>query len=296
MMGMMAGNASALAAAFNAANRDLSFNSMDAVFKVLHRTDAGTELRFEVAHKTRAPSYQELYLWLPLQATGGLADGRSYVGNLGLDEERSSELTVGLGKQLPGVTVSPQLFYKKVAGYIQGVPTDNVFANAITMMNAGQPALEFSNVDAEFWGADIAWKIDIAERVFVDGALSYVRGRRTDLADNLYRLAPPNASIGVTWQPEDWSLTAELVAYAKQDKVAVFNGEAPTAGYALSNLAISWEPGERLRAEARVDNLFDRTYQDHVAGTNRAAGSDLPRGVRLYGTERTLSMGVMLSF
>ncbi len=296
LMGMMAGNASALADAFNAADRDLSFSSMDAVFKVVRRTDAGTEWRFEVAHKTRAPSYQELYLWLPLQATGGLADGRSYIGNLRLDEERSNELTIGLGKQLAGATISPQLFYKKVAGFIQGVPSNNSFANAITMMGSGQSVLEFSNVDAEFWGADIAWKIDITERVFVDGALSFVRGRRTDLSDNLYRLAPPNSSIGVTWQLENWSLTAELVAYAKQDKVAVFNGEAPTSGYALSNLAISWEPGESLRVEARVDNLFDRTYQDHVAGTNRAAGSDLPRGVRLYGAERTLSMGLIFSF
>ncbi len=296
LMGMMAANVSALADAFNAANRDISFSSMDVVVKVVRRTDTGTEWRFEAAHKTRAPSYQELYLWLPLQATGGLADGRSYIGNLRLDEEHSNELTIGLGKQFASATISPQMFYKKVSGYIQGVPSNNSIANAITMMNAGQSALMFSNVDAELWGADIAWKIDITERVFVDGALSFVRGRRTDMSDNLYRLAPPNSSIGVTWQPENWSVTAELIAYAKQDKVAVFNGETPTSGYALSNLAINWEPGESLRVEARVDNLFDRAYQDHVAGINRAAGSDLPLGVRLYGTERTLSMGLIFSF
>lgn len=296
LMGMMAVNASALADAFNAASRGLSFDSMDAVAKVVHRTDAGTEWRFEVAHKTRAPSYQELYLWLPLQATGGLADGRSYVGNLGLSEERSSELTIGLGKHLAGATVSPQLFYKRIAGYIQGVPSNNAFANAITVMNSGRPSLEFGNVDAEIWGGDVAWKIDLSDRVLVDGTLSYVRGRRTDLPDNLYRLAPPHASIGVTWQPGSWSLAAELVAYAQQDKVSAFNGEEPTPGYALSNLMFNWEPGESVRVEARVDNLFDRTYQDHVAGTNRAGGSDLPTGTRLYGTERTLSMGLIFSF
>jgi iron complex outermembrane receptor protein len=48
--------------------------------------------------------------------------------------------------------------------------------------------------------------------------------------------------------------------------------------------------------EARIDNLLDRTYQDHLAGVNRAAGSDIPVGTRLYGVGRTLSAGVVFTF
>ena len=36
--------------------------------------------------------------------------------------------------------------------------------------------------------------------------------------------------------------------------------------------------------------------QDHLVGINRAMGSDIPVGERLYGTERTLSAGVIFSF
>jgi iron complex outermembrane receptor protein len=164
------------------------------------------------------------------------------------------------------------------------------------MTNSAQSALQFANVDAEIWGADIAWKADITERVFVDGTLSFVRGRRTDVSDNLYRLSPSNLSIGLTWQHDTGSVTTELVAYAKQNKASAYNEEAPTAGYALTNVAVTWEPNESFRLEARIDNLLDRLYQDHVAGTNRAAGSELPLGVRLYGVERTLSMGLMFIF
>jgi iron complex outermembrane receptor protein len=95
---------------------------------------------------------------------------------------------------------------------------------------------------------------------------------------------------------DDLSVTAQVVAYAKQDKVSSFNDEQETAGYALANLAMAWSPTESLRVEARVDNLFDKTYQDHVAGINRANGSDIPVGVRLYGVERSASVGAIWSF
>ena len=45
--------------------------------------------------KTRAPSYQQLYLWVPLQATNGLADGHNYVGDINLDSEKAYESRPG---------------------------------------------------------------------------------------------------------------------------------------------------------------------------------------------------------
>ncbi len=296
MMGMTAGLAQQLADDFNASNRDLSFTSVDAVLKILRHVDADTEVRVELGSKTRAPSYQELYLWLPLQATGGLADGRNYIGNLALDEERSNEITVGIGKRLGLLTLAPQAFYRRVNDYIQGVPSNNAVANQLTQMMSGQDSLEFANVDAEIWGADLAWRFELSEHAFLDGIATYARGRRTDASDNLYRLAPPNASIGFTWKPRNWLLNTKAVFHAAQDDVSAFNGEQSSAGYTLVHISSSWEPSEYLRLEARVDNLLDKTYQDHVAGINRAGGSDIPVGVRLYGPERTVSAGLIVSF
>jgi len=296
MTGMMATNVAALADAFNATNRDLDWTSIDAVAKYRWRVGPETEWRFELGSKTRAPSYQELYLWLPLQATGGLADGRTYIGGLGLDEERSNEVVVGFGTSSGRFALSPEVFYRRIDGYIQGIPSGNSTANMVSQMMSGNPALEFANVDAEIYGVDLAWKLELGREWFVDGIVSYARGKRTDISDNLYRLAPPNASFGLTWDAESVSANAEVVAYAEQDKVSIYNGEQPTPGYALVNVAAAWNPVETLRVEARVDNLLDKTYQDHVAGINRANGSDIPVGLRLYGTERTLSAGLIWSF
>lgn len=296
MMGDMGTNAALLADAFNAADRKQTWNTVDAVLKYRLLVESGTEWRFEVGSKTRAPSYQELYLWLPLQATGGLADGRSYVGGLELDAERSNEITIGFGRDIGRFTISPQLFYKRVDGYIQGVPSTNMIANMVSQMMSGNPALQFSNGDAEIYGVDMAWKLEVSDRWYLDGIASYARGKRTDIDDNLYRLAPPNASVGLTWRHEDLSVTTEVVAYAKQDDVSVYNAEQRTPGYGLVNAALIWSPTEALRLEARVDNFFDKTYQDHVAGINRANGSDIPVVERLYGTERTVSAGLIWSF
>jgi iron complex outermembrane receptor protein len=296
MMGDMGTNVDLLADAFNATNRDLTWDTVDAVIKYQIRISSGAEWRFELGSKTRAPSYQELYLWLPLQATGGLADGRSYIGGLDLDAERSNEITISYGRDMGPVTLSPQVFYRRVDGYIQGIPSTNMVANMVSQMMSGNPALEFSNVDAEIYGADIAWKVELADQWYLDGIASYARGRRTDVSDNLYRLAPPNASVGLTWESDSLSVTTEVVGYAKQDKVSAYNNEEPTPGYGLVNAALVWHPADALRLEARVDNLLDKAYQDHVAGINRANGSDIPVGTRLYGAERTLSAGVIFTF
>jgi iron complex outermembrane receptor protein len=292
----MGTNVALLADAFNQADRSKSWVSVDAVMKYRWYVDSGTEWRIELGSKTRAPSYQELYLWLPLQATGGLADGRSYIGGLDLDEERSNEITIGFGRDIGRFTVSPQVFFRRVDGYIQGTPSTNMTANMVSQMMSGNPALQFSNVDAEIYGADLAWKIELSDQWYLDGIASWARGKRRDVDDNLYRLAPPNASIGATWENDKLSVTTELVAYTKQDKVSVYNDEQRTAGYELLNTALIWSPTDSLRVEARIDNLLDETYQDHVAGINRANGSDIPVGERVYGAERTLSAGVIWSF
>ncbi|MBT8096076.1 MAG: TonB-dependent receptor, partial [Woeseia sp.] len=298
-MGMpapMGTNVGTLAASFNGADRSLSWNSVDAVIKYRYKLTDQTDWIVEVGSKTRAPSYQELYLWLPLQATGGLADGRTYIGNLNLDEERSNEIVLGITSDIGRATLSPQIFFRKVDGYIQGIPSTNMLANMVSTMMSGAPALQFSNVDAEIWGADVAWKVDLNDQWFLDGIVTYSRGKRTDVSDNLYRLAPLNGSLGLTYVADSWSIKPEVVFYAKQSKVSSYNSEQTTSGYQLANVAFAWDASDALRVEARVENLLDETYQDHLVGINRAMGSDIAVGERLYGTERTFSAGVIFSF
>jgi iron complex outermembrane receptor protein len=296
MMGMMAENVDLLAADFNAADRNLSWSSFDGVIKYRRIFAETAEWNIEIGSKTRAPSYQELFLWLPLQATGGLADGRSYVGNLDLREERSTELVIGSGIEIGRFAMSPQVYFRKVDDYIQGTPSTNMAANMVSRMMTGKDSLQFANVDAEIWGFDAAWNYELTERLFLDGVVTIARGRRTDIDDDLYRLSPFNASIGLTYNSDTWSFKSEVIGFAEQQYVSSTNDETETPGYWLVNLGFTWNPLASLRVEARVENLLDERYQDHVTGINRADGSDIAVGTRLFGAERTISAGLIYSF
>jgi iron complex outermembrane receptor protein len=296
LMDMMGMNAGMLADAFNAADRSLSHGNIDAVFKYSRQATANLRFNVDLGSKTRAPSYQELYLWLPLQATGGLADGRNYIGNLDLDAERSTEIAVGFDWSGDRFAISPQAYFKDVRDYIQGVPATVMPANMLATMMSGNAALQFANVDAEIYGLDLGWHYALTERFRLDGSASYSRGRRTDVSDNLYRLPPANGSVALSYVDNAWSLRAEVIAYDGQDKVSSYNDEQPTAGYGIVNGLLTWKASRSVRLEVQGSNLFDRGYQNHLAGVNRVRDVDIPVGERLWGAERTFSVGLVMNF
>ncbi len=169
-------------------------------------------------------------------------------------------------------------------------------ANMLATMMSGNGALQFDNVEAEIYGLDLGWRYSLTERLGLEGSASYTRGRRTDATDNLYRLPPLNASVALNFAGSAWSLRGEMVAYDRQDKVSAFNGEQPTPGYGIVNAAFSWRASRSLRVDVEASNLLDRGYQDHLAGVNRVRDVDLPAGERLWGAERTFSVGAVLTF
>ncbi len=296
MMGMMAMNATMLANNFNSAERALDFSDANAVAKYTYVFNTMHSLLLGAASKSRAPSHQELYLWLPLQATGGLADGRSYIGNMNLKSERANEVTIGWDYSSKTARVSPQVFMKKIDDYIQGTPSTNATANMVSNMMTGSPALQFNNVDAEIWGFDVAWNLSLGRAFFLEGTLSKMQGKRTDQGDHLYRQSPDNLRTALHYASGEWHVTLENHLYAEQKDVSRYNDELTSAGYGVVNLRGVWKPTAQLELEASVTNIGDKTYQDHLAGVNRAAGSGIPVGERIYGSERSLAVGVNYRF
>ncbi len=296
MMGMMAMNAQALADAFNASDRSKTFGSVDAVLKYRRSLSDELALIVDVGSKARAPSYQEMYLWLPLQATGGLADGRSYIGNLDLAPERNNEVVLGLHWETGRFELSPRVYYRDVDDYIQGVPTSNMTANMVANMMGGANALQFANVDAEISGADIGWRYSVSDRIVVDGNASVSNGRRTDVKDKLYRLSPANATVAINLIDEENSVRLEWIGFTEQDDVSAYNDESPSAGYGIVNALWAWEPTSLVRLELQAINLLDKGYQPHTAGINRVRDVDIPVGERLYGAQRSVMIGAMLQF
>ncbi|MBV1932741.1 MAG: TonB-dependent receptor [Porticoccaceae bacterium] len=296
MMPMMQNLADGLAGGFNGAERDQSFDNIDIVIKASRPLTDTTGLNIGIARKTRAPSYQELYLWLPLESTGGLADGRSYIGNLDLDSEVNYEINTGLDWQAGNVYASAQVFFRKVDDFIQGTPSNNMSANMLATMMSGQAPLQFNNIDAELYGFDGRYGLILNDNWRLDGVLSYVRGEDKDNSDNLYRIAPLNHSLAVSWQKAALSARLESVLYAKQSKTSNYNDEQDSAGYGLLNVQGQYRISQQFKISAGIDNLLDKHYVDHLSGYNRNSDSDIALGDRLPGRGRNLFIAMNISW
>ena len=290
--------ARALGAAFNDADRDKGDTLFDWAVQLERPLGEAWTLGLGAARKTRAPSYIERYAWIPIESTAGLADGNNHVGQLGLDPEISREVELSLEWSDTDSYFAPRVFYRYVDDYIQGVPVpDSEMAlRTVSTVNGDPTPLRYDNVEARFYGADLAFGHRFDDHWRIDGTLSFVRGERDDIDDDLFRIAPLNGRFRITYQREEWSLAAETLWTADQTKVAETNDEPDSDGYAILNLLYRQQLREGLDLRVGVENVFDTFYQDHLAGFNRVGNSDVGGGTAPPATERNRLPGTGRNF
>ncbi len=295
-MAMLQNAANMLANGFNTADRSRDDDNLDTVIKLRHAFRDGLEMELGLARKTRSPSYQERYLWLPLEVTSGLADGNDYLGDIGLDPEVAWQAELGLDWQGENFYFTPRIYYHQVHDYITGVagPTSGaawMFHNMLstTMLGSTARLLQYANVDARLYGIDAGFGWRFLPHWRVDGNLSAMRGERVDSGDNLYRIAAPSLLAGVSYDAPRWSATLEGRFTAPKRDVAEVNAERKSAGYILLNLRGEYRlPLENLLLRFGIENLLDKHYRPHTAGLNRVASSAAPAGVHVPGPGRNI--------
>lgn len=285
-----------LAMAFNMSDRQWDDTTLDAVARAWRPLSDTLTARFTLARKTRAPGYVERFAWLPTPASAGLADGNTYVGDLALVPEEAFIAEAGLDWQDARAYARPTVFIRQIDNYIQGTPFDatpgviDTPVEMVSNMNGDATPLRFSNVDARLYGVDLDFGYRLDAHWRIDGVLSWVRGERRDIDDNLYRVAPPRLQLAATYDAADWSASLESVLVAEQDHVSATNAEAETPGYVLVNARADWAVSDRVSLAVGIENLLDQDYEQHLAGYNRNSASDIPTGDRLPGTGRSFGL------
>lgn len=281
-----------LAAAFSGADLSGKETTVDAVARFWTPVENGLSWRATFARKQQMPGYVQRYGWLPLDASGGLADGNIYVGDPGLEPETAWIAEAGADYASARAYLRPTVFLRQVDNYIQGVPYDATIGVADTLVemvaaSSGDPTpLRWDNVDARLYGFDLDAGYDFGGPLRIDGVLNYVRGERRDVDDNLYRVAPPSLTVGLSWEAASWSATFETRAVADQEDVSVTNSEATSKGYVVLSAYGQWAIREGVKVSAGVENLLDQVYKDHLSGYNRNGFGDVPVGERIPGAGR----------
>ncbi len=289
-----------LAAAFNGADRSGEDTTVDALARLWTPQVNGISWRMTLARKQKMPGYIQRFGWLPINASGGLADGNIYVGDLGLDPETAWIAEGGFDYASAKAYLRPTAYIREIDDYIQGVPFDDTIGVAdtpvemVAAVNGDPTPLRWANVEARLYGFDLDGGYDFAGPLRLDGVVNYVRGERRDIDDELYRITPANITLGLSWEAKTWSATLEGRAVAEQDKVSATNSELATDGHVVLSAYGNWEIGKGVRLSAGVENLLDEVYRDHLAGFNRNGFGDVPVGERVPGAGR--GVFVRLSF
>lgn len=281
-----------LKTAFNNADRSRDDTTADMVLRVQYQLNDATVLRLGVGQKSRAPGYVERYGWLPAASSNGLADGHIYVGNLDLKPEISREVEVGVDWSSAHAYFRPAAWLRNVDDYITGVPvTQSGVANAMSIimvagMNGDANPLAFANVPARLYGVDMDFGVRLSPNWRLDGVAGIVHGERRDIDDGLYRQSPAHATLSLTREAQNWSVTADGHFVANQDNISALNYETTTSGHVRFDVSGQWRVHEGVSLTAGVENVFDALYEEHLAGVNRVTGSAIAVGEKVPGAGR----------
>lgn len=221
----------------------------------------------------RFPDFWEFMRATPISGSlTSTADARDF-GNL--EPEKNSQIDIGANWAVGSVSASVSGFYSKVSDYMLlrwwQVPTPK-----------GSVAVaDVRNVDATVYGAeaDLTWRF--ARSWSATGTLAWVRGSN-DTDDTALAQQPPlEGRLALEYNDGTFSYGGLLRVVARQDRVDVGSGSivangrdlGPTAGFATLALNAGWRPNKVTLLTVGVDNVFDRTYREHLSqGSAAIAG------------------------
>jgi iron complex outermembrane receptor protein len=281
---------------FNQQPHHVKESNIDAVINAKSHIANNTELSLAIAIKQRAPSYQERYLWLPMEATGGLADGNTYVGNINLASETAYQADSGVKFNNQTLLLSSHVFYQKINNYIQGTPTNDNAINMVASMMSNRAPLQYSNVDAILYGIDGRVNYALNHQWQLNAMLSYVRGKRDDINDNLYRIAPLNGNVSINYLANNWQASLQLISVAAQNNVSTTNLEQATSGYSVFNADINWDINSNSHLVLGINNITDKQYSNHLSGYNRVSNNGVDVFSRLPEIGRNIYINYVYSF
>ncbi|MGD9871233.1 MAG: TonB-dependent copper receptor [Thauera sp.] len=209
----------------------------------------------------RFPDFWELMRATPLiDYPDSVADARNFEN---LDYERTTQLDLGANWAVGNVSASLSGFYSKVKDY-----------NLLRWGTVGMTAVaQVRNVDATVYGAeaDATWRF--APNWSATGTLAWVHGKNDTDGKALAQQPPLEGRVAVEYNDGTFSYGGLLRLVAKQDRVDVGSGSivaggrdiGPSSGFATLALNAGWRPNKATLLTVGVDNVFDRTYSEHLS-------------------------------
>jgi iron complex outermembrane receptor protein len=137
------------------------------------------------------------------------------------------------------------------------------------------------SVEARRWGGegDIAYKILPSWSVEANAA--YVHGNNLTDGTALAQTPPLDTSLAVKYDDGQFMGAFHMRAVAGQHRTQAGWGSiigqdiGETGGFAVFSLNGGWRVNDAVTFTGGVDNIFDKTYAEHISKTGAWSGADL---------------------
>ncbi len=217
----------------------------------------GWLLNLSATHSERAPTAEELYSDGPHAAT------LTYeIGNPELASEQGNGLDLSLRSSGERVEGAASLFFTRFDDFIYPVDTGEQLD--------GLDVRRFAQANAEFWGLELHGGVELmhhgAHHLHVEAIFDLVRAELSQSGENLPRIPPQSARLGLLYLGEHLDARLEWRWVDQQDRIAEHEDSTPS--FSMLNASASY----RLISGSLVhelllkgSNLLDEEAYNHVS-------------------------------
>lgn len=200
-------------------------------------------------------------------AANGMTPSDRWVGNPTLDPEQHHQLELGAQAKTGGWDLNGAVYVDQVDDYIL---RDRAHSANPMLGNA----TVYRNVDARLYGSELGaartWANVWQSRI----TLEYVHGQNRTDDRALAQIAPLELGLELRYVQSVWDLGGKLRVVDKQNRVDddPLTGSgldaSETSGFAVLDLNGRYALAKRVDVKVGVDNVFDRTYAEHLNRSN----------------------------
>lgn len=184
---------------------------------------------------------------------------RSTYNNFYLNPEKNTQLDAGMIYNTGKLRASVSAFYAQINDFI------------LTRNNSTA-----RNIDAATYGGEAELAYALSGHWSASAALAYVHGDNNTDNVPLAQMPPLDARLGLTYDDKTYSAGFLLRAAAEQDRVHAGYGTivgqdiGRTPGFSVFSLNAGYRPKKGMLIAAGIDNLFDKTYAEHISRAGAA--------------------------
>lgn len=207
-----------------------------------------------LGHAQRFPDYWELFS--PKQGPNGAVNAFDAI-----KPEKTTQLDVG-------IQYKDERLEAWASGYVGQIRDYILFDYRTGMM--GMSSTQAQNIDARIMGGELGAAYALTDNWKADATLAYAWGKNSSDGKALPQMPPLESRLGLTYSRDAWSVGGLWRLVAAQNRIAQNQGNVvgkdyeKSGGFGVFSLNGAYKVNRNLKLSAGVDNLFDKTYAEHL--------------------------------